>query len=73
MNYSQCKLRKGNLNQVTWIPSKFAKVGKVLRLKDDDGWVVTEIWKTEPEEYVKARNKDHARWAVGRGLKKKGK
>jgi len=71
MNYTQCKLRKGSLNQVTWIPSKFAKVGKVLRLKNDDGWVVEEVWKTEPEKYVKERCKDHDKWAVGRGLRKK--
>jgi hypothetical protein len=55
---------------VTWIPSKFAKVGKVLRLKDVDGWVVKEVWTTKSEEVVKAQGHDSERWAVGRGLKK---
>ena len=70
LTYTQCKLKKGNFNRVTWIPTKFAKVGKVLRLKDDDGWVVQEIWKIEDESAVKAREREHDQWAIGRGLKK---
>jgi len=70
MNYKQCLLKKGTKTCVSWIPAKFAKVGKVLRLKDDDGWVVQEIWSTAPEDYVKGRSRDHEQWAIGRGLKK---
>jgi hypothetical protein len=70
MNYKQCRLRKGTTFRVTWLPEKFAKIGKVLRLHDDDGWVVEAIWGTDTEENVKAREREHERWAVGRGLKK---
>jgi hypothetical protein len=70
MNYKQCKLRKGNKSRIAWLPDKFAKEGKVLRLKKDDGWVVQEVWATDSEENVKARERDYNRWAVGRGLKK---
>ena len=43
--YRQCVLQKQNLEQVSFIPSKFAVVGKVIKIKDsndnwDDGWVV---------------------------------
>jgi hypothetical protein len=70
MNYSQCLLHRRNSRRVGWIPSKYAKKGKVLCLKQEDGWVVEEVWKTESEEYVKSRCKDHDKWAVGRGLRK---
>lgn len=36
--YNQCKLKRNNEEQVTWIPQKFAKVGKVVKLKEEDGW-----------------------------------
>ena len=47
--YRQCRLVKqtqtGELQQVSWIPDRFAVVGKVLKLRADDktwdnGWVV---------------------------------
>ena len=38
INYKQCRLKKGNTQQVSWIPSKFAKLNKVLKLKTADGW-----------------------------------
>ncbi len=34
---TQCELRHGNSEMVSWIPSKFAKLGTVL----PDGWKVT--------------------------------
>ena len=39
MTYHQCELehRDGRI-EVSWIPSKFAKVGLVLRIKKTDGW-----------------------------------
>lgn len=39
MQYVQCKLVKGNIEQTSWIPKKFAVVGKGLKLKDEyDNW-----------------------------------
>jgi len=70
MKYKQCKLKKGTNYLVTWLPEKFAKKHKVLRLKDDDGWVVQAVWGNATEEDVKTNEREHERWAVGRGLKK---
>jgi hypothetical protein len=52
--YRQCKLRKGNSFQTSWLPDCFAKLGKVLRLRDqdkkwDDGWVVIEVGQVQTE------------------------
>lgn len=42
--YQQCLLYKGNTAMVSWIPTEFAKKGKVVKLKVngewDDGWFV---------------------------------
>lgn len=51
--YRHCRLVKpvGTCEKVvvSWIPEKFAEVGRVVKLKDDDktwedGWVVREVW-----------------------------
>ncbi len=70
MNYKQCKLVRGSQERVTWLPEKFANKGKVLRLRDDgewtDGWKVVEVWATETEERVVARERDYKRyWHCG--------
>jgi hypothetical protein len=45
--YRQCRLTKKDSWQVSWLPEKFAVVGKVLKLRNDkdeewdNGWVVT--------------------------------
>lgn len=40
--YQQCTLKKvkdtGTLEQVSFIPKKYAVQGKLLKLKTDDGW-----------------------------------
>ena len=42
--YQQCLLVKGKRATVSWIPSKFADKGKILRIKKggvwEDGWMV---------------------------------
>ena len=49
VKYVQCAMRRniagGSVQTTSYIPQEFAKVGRVLRLKDDnvgwvDGWVV---------------------------------
>ncbi|WP_442511659.1 hypothetical protein SH528x_003354 [Novipirellula sp. SH528] len=49
VKYVQCAMRRdiasGSVRTTSYIPQEFAKVGRVLRLKDDnvgwvDGWVV---------------------------------
>lgn len=55
--YRHCQLVKGNTYEISWIPEKFAKVGDVLKLKQedgtwDDGWVVESVGLREDENYV---------------------
>lgn len=39
--YTQCRLRReaesGHMETVSWIPSKFGKIGQIVDLKEDDG------------------------------------
>jgi hypothetical protein len=51
MTYHQCELehRSDGRKQVSWIPSKFAEVGLVIRFKKadggwDDGWLVRAVY-----------------------------
>lgn len=47
MKYRQCQLVKENITTVSWIPEKYAKLNKVLKLKNNDvwtdGWIVTTV------------------------------
>jgi len=59
MNHRQCKLQKGITFQYSWIPEKFAKVGNYVRLKDDDGWKVVEVFSTMDSKKVQERSIDY--------------
>jgi len=57
MQYTQCMLEKGNMRQVSWIPSKFAVVNAILKLRDsegiwEDGWKVTFAGTATDEKFV---------------------
>jgi len=46
--YKQCVLHKNMPNdsrkvQTTWLPEKYATVGKYLKLNDEDGWQVKHV------------------------------
>lgn len=57
-----CTLKKGTLVQTLWMPEKFAVKGKILKLKDDDGWVVDIVSKIKvPQKYVDERSRDYKR------------
>jgi len=45
--YRQVRLRHPSTNRVqtAWIPSVFAHQGRHLEIKDEDGWVVDEVFK----------------------------
>jgi len=64
--YTQCKLRKPVKDKkdvfimlVSWIPSKIAKIGNIVMLKEkrsdewSEGWEVLETWLTKSENDVK--------------------
>ena len=70
--YKQCILSKptpkGKLMEVAWIPVEFAKKGKILKLKQEDGewtdgWIVEDVGSTlnpiEVIETVQKSAKDH--------------
>lgn len=41
--YRQCKLRRGDTHQTAFIPEKYAKEGKYLEIKGEDGWLVEKV------------------------------
>lgn len=58
MTYTQVRLGRKNTYQTVWIPTKFAKVGKFLRILEVDGWKVLETYATYPEEFVNKYKND---------------
>jgi hypothetical protein len=77
MTYTQCTLRKDNSYQTAFIPTKFATMNKVLKIKDEngnweDGWVVIGKGSTVDEKHLPdshAEIKAH-RKATGDSMKK---
>lgn len=57
--YRQCKLNRNGSIQTAWIPEKFAKRGKYLRIKQDDGWLVEEVYGRQPEDWVISKSQDY--------------
>jgi len=56
MNYKQCKLVKGAKEQTSWIPERFAKKNKTIKIFEndvwEDGWVVEFVGASKSEEYL---------------------
>lgn len=56
MNFCQCLMSKNNLFQTSWIPERFAKVGKILKLREngvwDNGWKVETVGTPREESKV---------------------
>lgn len=57
--YRQCRLRRGAIEQVAWIPRKFARVGQYIRICDVDGWRVVGCGTIMPREYVELHRNDY--------------
>jgi hypothetical protein len=63
--YRQCVMRRGTIESVAWIPEEFAKVGKVLELREEDktwtdGWRVVEAYKLRlPQTVVEKQERAH--------------
>lgn len=66
----QCRLRKqkptpesGFSYQVTWLPEKFATVGRIVKLKKgeqwDDGWEVINVWQRLSAKEIRERSRYH--------------
>ena len=67
--FKQCQLYRPRVEgsgdfYTTWIPEEFAKVGKILELKDihggswSPGWRVDAVYSRMPEEYVRGHERD---------------
>jgi hypothetical protein len=57
MIFVQCTLRRNNVEQVSWIPMKFALHGNVLRLKNhkgiwENGWEVIHLGNSQEEHLI---------------------
>lgn len=66
MLFRQCLLRKEDRVLTTWIPDSFASVGKLLKLKNDngewdDGWKVVETYNRVSEKEVIDNSRDFMR------------
>jgi len=59
MFYRQCILQKNHTWQTAYIPEEFAKNGKILRIKEDNGWVVKNVGTRLNEEQVIERSRDY--------------
>ena len=60
--YTQCMLAKNDSRQVAWIPARYARLHRVLKLRDsdgvwDDGWKVIEVWTTKPKSHLNGLHK----------------
>lgn len=57
--YTQCLLVNGDSTSVAWIPSKFAFVGKWIRVTDNVHWYVMEKWMSLGKGAVESNCKDY--------------
>jgi len=57
LRYKQCKLVKDETTQISWIPKKFAVKGRILILKKDPGWLVTEVYNEQTAKELEEQNK----------------
>ena len=57
-NHTQCKLKRGDRELTTWLPSRYAVRGKIIGLKMNGEWVegyrVLETYSTRPSADVLA-------------------
>jgi len=57
--HTQCRMQRGNIHTIAWIPSIFAVVGKYLKLRGEDGWEVISAGHTLPSDYVRDHERDY--------------
>ena len=69
--YRQCRLvkkvREGEAFQMSYIPAEFASVGRVVKLREedgawDDGWVIRLVGESMTEEQLNAIELAHRRF-----------
>jgi hypothetical protein len=69
--YTQCrlvkKIRDGESIQTSYIPSEFAKEGRIVKIRDDDGgwddgWVIRNVGGSLTEEQLTDLERAHRRF-----------
>jgi hypothetical protein len=62
-SYTQCLLIRGGDRCVAWIPSRFAILNKIVKLRFDgewvDGWRVDHIYNTRDKEFIEYHERDY--------------
>lgn len=69
---TQCRLERGLDHrrevQIAWIESKFARIDRVVDIKEDGemskGWTVMRIGSTQDAKVIQERSRDHLRHRV---------
>ena len=63
MNYTQCKINKKYKFDIAWIPSKFATIGKIIKIKIDgiwnNGWSVIDVYSSNSEDHILEHEMDY--------------
>jgi len=62
--YRQCFLVLGDKKTVSWIPEKFAKIGKYLKLKNSEGswingWLIKSVNGRMTEDEMRTASRSH--------------
>ncbi len=58
--HTQCSLVRDAVHDICWLPTKFAVVGKVIRINDESGWLVTGVGDLPlPSAYIEERKNDY--------------
>lgn len=52
-------MKKGTRRSVVWVPEKYAVLGKVVKLIEEDGWEIIEVYNTRPSAEVNERSQDY--------------
>ena len=63
MNYTQCYIQKENKHDIAWIPSKFAVIEKLIKIKIDNiwinGWKVIKTYSVNSEDHILEHEMDY--------------
>ena len=66
--YSQVELKRRRQMDIVWIETKFATVGRYIKVKHNgdwqDGWQVIKVYATRPADHVRQFARDYTRMAT---------
>jgi len=60
--YTQCKIVKDKKCQIAWIPSTYAVINKIIKIKVngswENGWKVIDVYGVANKEHVETHERD---------------